>query len=79
MNAKITKWGNSLGIRIPQLLAKQIELNEGDEIEISQEGCKLIITPKAKEYTLEQLLKGMSEEHLHSEINWGEPVGREQW
>ena len=79
MNGKVSLWGNSLGIRIPKHLAQAVQLQEGDEIEISQEDNKLILTPQKKQYTLDQLLDGMGEEHLHSEVDWGEPIGKEQW
>ncbi len=29
MESTIQKWGNSLGIRIPKLFAKELELNDG--------------------------------------------------
>ena len=80
MNVKIAKWGNSLGIRIPKSLIQEIGLKEEDELVISTEGNKLIITPKnQKKYTLSELLEGMEEKHLHSEVDWGEPVGNEIW
>lgn len=79
MTTKIVRWGNSLGIRIPKQIAEQAQLKEGDEIELSREENRLIITPQKKKYTLEELLDGMTIEHLHSEIDWGDPVGKEQW
>lgn len=79
MSIKIARWGNSLGIRIPKQIAEQVKLEEGDEIEITKEGNRLILTPQKKKYTLEELLDGMNEEHLHSEVDWGEAMGREQW
>lgn len=79
MTIKITRWGNSLGIRIPKQIAEQAQLDEGDEIEISREENRLIITPQKNKYTLEELLDGMTDEHLHSEVDWGESMGREQW
>ncbi|MGD1919511.1 MAG: AbrB/MazE/SpoVT family DNA-binding domain-containing protein [Pleurocapsa sp.] len=79
MNSKVSRWGNSLGIRIPKQLAEAVKLQEGEEIEIYCEENKLILVPKKKQYTLEQLLDGMGEEHLHSEMDWGEAVGNEQW
>ena len=79
MNSKLTSWGNSLGIRIPKQIAEKARLREGDEIEISQEGNKIIITSCKKRYSLDELLAGMTEEHLHSEVDWGNPEGTEQW
>ena len=34
MNSKVSRWGNSLGIRIPKQLAEAVKLQEGEEIEI---------------------------------------------
>jgi len=79
MATKIVRWGNSLGIRIPKQMAKQAQLREGDEMELSTDGNQLILTPQKKKYTLEELLDGMTIEHLHSEVDWGETAGKEQW
>ena len=81
MLIKAAKWGNSLGVRLPKDLARQAQISEGDEVQIEYQDNKLIITPtkKQKKYTLEELLEGMSAENLHSEINWGNPVGKEVW
>jgi len=29
MQTKVTKWGNSLGVRIPQRIAEQAEIRDG--------------------------------------------------
>jgi antitoxin MazE len=79
MTIKIARWGNSLGIRIPKQIADQAQLSEGDEIEISREENRLILTPQKMKYSLEELLDGMTDEHLHPEVDWGESVGTEQW
>ena len=31
---QVTKWGNSLAVRIPAAVAEALELKEGDDIEI---------------------------------------------
>ncbi len=35
---QVSKWGNSLAIRLPAALVKALELKEGDEIEVSITG-----------------------------------------
>ncbi|MBU3633837.1 AbrB/MazE/SpoVT family DNA-binding domain-containing protein [Polynucleobacter sp. es-GGE-1] len=47
MNIQISKWGNSLAMRIPASLIKQIHLKEGDKVEatLSKDGS-LIIRPQ---------------------------------
>lgn len=79
MNIKVAKWGNSLGIRIPKPIADESQLAEGDEIEIVAVDGEIVIKPCKPQYTLDSLLEGMGEENLHGEVDWGKPVGREQW
>ncbi len=76
---KISAWGNSLGIRLPQVLIQQTNLAEGIEVILSVEDGKIILTPTPPNYTLQQLLEGVTAEMQHSEIDWGEPVGEEIW
>ncbi len=77
MQTKVTKWGNSLGIRIPQLLAEQAEISDGAivEIEIRNE----IIQIRKKKFSLEDLLKDISAENMHKKTDTGFPVGKEIW
>jgi antitoxin MazE len=35
---QVSKWGNSLAVRIPSAVVKALELKEGDDIEISIAG-----------------------------------------
>lgn len=78
MNATVQKWGNSLALRIPSSLAKDIQLRQGSEVELGVEEGKLIIKPaKKRKASLAQLLKGVTKENRHSEQDWGVPVGRE--
>jgi antitoxin MazE len=76
----VTKWGNSLGVRIPRALANQIELTEGMQVGISIVDGKLVIQPEHRhKYTLDELLDGMTSENCHIEVDLGEPVGNEIW
>lgn len=80
MTTIVAKWGNSLGIRIPRPLAEQIQIQEGTEVTVTLSGDSIIITPKKlKEYTLDELLFGMTPEHFHPEIDTGYSVGNEVW
>ncbi|MCW7491016.1 AbrB/MazE/SpoVT family DNA-binding domain-containing protein [Leptospira meyeri] len=78
MESTIQKWGNSLGIRIPKLFAKQLELDDGSQVEVIQEGNKIIIYPYIKE-SLDQKLKRINKKNLHNEIESGHPIGNEFW
>ena len=47
MNIQISKWGNSLALRIPAAFIKEIKLKDGDKVEatLSKDGS-LIIRPQ---------------------------------
>ncbi len=80
MQTKIQKWGNSLALRIPKSFALNVNLKQNELVDISIEKGKIIISPIAqKEYSLEELLKGVSENNLHSELDTGAPAGKEIW
>jgi antitoxin component of MazEF toxin-antitoxin module len=76
---KIAQWGNSLGVRLPQAIAQEIGLKAGTIIAISTEGDKIVLSPAKPKYTLQELLKNVSPEQQHNEIDWGEPQGEEVW
>lgn len=80
METHLRKWGNSLAIRIPKLLAAQLGLVNHSLIEFSLRGQELVITPaKRTNLKLSDLLAGVTEENLHEAIDTGPAVGREAW
>ena len=80
MVATIAKWGNSLAIRIPQNLAKEINLAEGSEVKLVLIDGKLTIEPiTRRRYSLEELIEAMTPENVHTEIDSGVAVGNEVW
>lgn len=81
IHGNVKRWGNSPAIRIPATLMQALNLNIDDEIKIDLVEGKLIIEPVKQEvdYSLEELLEGVTEENLHDPVEWGEPVGKEIW
>ncbi|WP_445630033.1 AbrB/MazE/SpoVT family DNA-binding domain-containing protein [Nostoc sp. DSM 114167] len=80
MTTVVTKWGNSLAIRLPKALAEQVNVKEGTDVTFSISGNSIVITPQQrKKYTLDELLEGMTPDNLHSEIDTGSAVGNEVW
>ena len=78
MKTKIQKWGNSLAIRIPQAFVKETQVAYGSSVNLSIEEGKIVIDPlTAPAYKLEDLLKGVTKENLHAEIDSGDAIGRE--
>jgi len=78
METIIKKWGNSLGVRIPNLMAKELSLKEGSVVEIKNEENKIIIKTKQKN-SLADMLKNINESNLHNEFNTSTPMGKEVW
>jgi len=80
MVGTIAKWGNSLAVRIPQHLAKEINLGEGSQVQFVLIDGKLTIEPiTRRRYSLEELIEAITPENLHNEIDSGVAVGNEVW
>ncbi len=80
MITNIQKWGNSLALRIPKALAEDVQVEEGAAVNLAVENGCLLVTPAAKTPgNLRSLLKQVTAENLHGEVDAGTPVGREVW
>ncbi len=80
MKARVQKWGNSLGISIPRVLAREASLEADGEVEIEIKDGGIVIFPvRRKLSTLRRLLSHVTKDNLHGEIEGGELLGRESW
>jgi antitoxin MazE len=82
MHAKIQKWGNSQGIRLAKNLLTDAQLGVGDEVDISVKDGIMIVTPAKRirgRHKLKDLVALIPESYKTSEVDWGEPVGKEVW
>jgi antitoxin MazE len=79
MKTQVGKWGNSLAVRIPGTYAKELDLDEGVELEITRVNGGLLLRKRKHEYTLAELLAQITPENIHGETDWGPAVGREAW
>lgn len=74
----VKKWGNSPSVRLPAAIVRQASLSVDDVVELVVEDGRIVIMPvKTKEYSLDALMAGITDDNLHSEISFGEPVGKE--
>lgn len=76
---KISKWGNSLGIRLPQSIIQQFGWQEGEQVVISTKDHQIILSQARPKYSLADLLKDADPANQHSELDWGEARGEEIW
>jgi antitoxin MazE len=72
------KRGNSLGIRIPNHIARELSLRDGSFVHINDVGKEIIIKPIQKN-KLSELISKINEQNIHEEIKTGDPVGKEVW
>lgn len=78
METKIQKWGNSLAVRLPKAFAEQTGIENGSDVQISIQDGKIILVPvKDRAKLLDAMLEKIDESTVHSEISFGNPVGKE--
>ena len=74
----ISKWGNSLALRIPAAFAETAGLEEGTVVEMKVRAGRLIVVPaKSPRYDLHQLVGRITPKNSHRLVDWGKPVGKE--
>jgi antitoxin MazE len=78
MEAVVKKWGNSLGIRLPNLIVRELSLKDGSSLDIKNNGNEIIVRP-VKKSRLPEMLAKINEENIHTEIETTGPVGKEIW
>jgi antitoxin MazE len=76
---QISKWGNSLGLRLPKSVALEAEVAAGDTVAVSVKNGEIVIRPSRPTYSLEQLVAKITPRNRHNESEWGGPVGQETW
>jgi len=80
MKLQVQRWGNSLALRIPKSVAMDTNIEQGTTVELTTEGSSIVVKPvQHKEYTLEELVAGITKRNRHEEVASGEPQGREVW
>lgn len=80
MTTTVQKWGNSLALRIPSSLAKDIHLHRGSEVEVAVVEGTMVIKPKGRrKFSLNQMVKGITSSNRHKEQDWGSAQGQEIW
>lgn len=76
MRIRLTKWGNSLGIRLPKIFVVHMGLQMGKELDLELRKDSLVVSPVD---TLDALLERVSSENVHGETDTGKPFGKEIW
>ena len=80
MEARLQKWGNSDGLRIPSQILKSLKLKTNDIVNLEQIEDKIIISkPKETKISLSEKFKDYKGENLAKEFSWDDTQGNEIW
>jgi antitoxin MazE len=80
MKTRVQKWGNSLALRIPKSFAEEVGLHADAAVELSLVEGRLVVRPITPQpLTLEELLRGVTDDNLPGEWDTGPAVGKEVW
>ena len=74
MKSRVKKWGNSLALRIPKLVAVQMGVEDDSPVVLMLRGKELTLVPLERTHLkLPELLPGISRRNLHGRTSIGSP------
>ena len=76
MQARVSKWGNSLAIRLPQAAIKSLRVHEGEQVELTIKDDRLEIRAARPRYRLDNLIREITPENQPEAMDFP-PVGEE--
>jgi antitoxin MazE len=82
MQTKIQKWGNSQGLRLAKNVLEDARLGVGDAVDVAVRDGIIVVAPIRKirgRYRLEDLVAKIPKDYNTGEVDWGDPVGKEEW
>ncbi|MBI3089591.1 MAG: AbrB/MazE/SpoVT family DNA-binding domain-containing protein [Candidatus Tectomicrobia bacterium] len=79
MKVHVSRWGNSLALRIPAPFARELHVEEGSEVDLTVAHGRLLVTPASPRYDLEALVAAITPRNLLDEADWSGPRGHEAW
>lgn len=79
-DTQVSKWGNSLAVRIPQAIVREARLLEGDRLslDLAADGS-IVLRSRRRKYSLDKLVSQIKPANRHGEGEWGLPMGKEVW
>jgi len=82
MVTKIQKWGNSQGLRLAKQILEEMHISIGDPVDVSTRDGVIVIAPARRirgKQSLQELVSRIPKNYKAGEVEWGQPVGREDW
>jgi antitoxin MazE len=80
MSTTVSKWGNSLGLRIPIDVAKKANIKEGDHVNFTvKSNCDLVLKKEKSRRSISEIIGNYNGKYEFEEVDWGKPEGDEIW
>ena len=82
MLTKIKKWGNSHAVRLSLDILGAVDMDLNSAVKISTNGDCITITkvePQKHRKNIVELFEGHEGTYKPTDVDWGEPVGKEVW
>ena len=76
----VKHWGNNLGVRLPQAVAREAHLHADQQVRVSVELGRVVIEPlPMTTMSLEDRLKRFDPARHGGEVMAAAPIGAEKW
>lgn len=76
----VKHWGNNLGVRLPQAVAREAHLHADQQVRVSVEAGRVVIEPlPTGDLSLEDRLKRFDPKRHAGEVMATAPIGAEKW
>jgi antitoxin MazE len=82
MVTKVQKWGNSQGLRLAKQVLEEARISVGDPVDVSTRDGVIVIAPVRRvrgRLSLQELVSRIPKNYKPEEVEWGKPVGKEDW
>jgi len=80
METNIQKWGNSLGVRLSKSITDSHSLKAGSRVQVVETKNGIEISAlKKPSFLVADMVKKITKDNLHAEMDWGAPRGNELW
>jgi antitoxin MazE len=76
MRARLSKWGNSLAVRLPKSAVDVLRVREGDAVELAIEGDTMVMRSARPRYRLDELVAAITPDNRPEAVEFP-PAGEE--
>ena len=76
---KVQKWGNSQGLRLSKHVLDLADIAIGDDVQIIVGDGQITVKKAGSKYDLAELVARIPKRYKAREVDFGPPVGKEEW